>query len=138
MCIFKYTDGAANGEVTTINETDDKAEEAPVSVFDKTQVEETSGQDFPFELCDSKFRNMRALRTHEGPMHKANLGSPIPQFDGQEELENELTFTCVSGYAPSDILYTVEEIFPKALKSTLISCENLEVVRVQTSSALFA
>ena len=121
--VYNTTNEAATGEVTAFNAKDTKAEEAPTDVVDKTRVEETPGQDFQCELCDSTFRNTRALRTHEGRMHKANLGSPIPQFDGQQELENEFTFTCISGYAPSDILYTVEEIFPYALKSTLISSE---------------
>ena len=31
------------------------------------------------------FKNFRALRVHEGKVHKVNRGSPIPQLDGENE-----------------------------------------------------
>ena len=48
--------------------------------------------DFACELCDSRFKNVRALRTHKGRAHKANTGSPITQLDGHSgKLEARMT-----------------------------------------------
>ena len=69
---------------------------------------------------------------------RANIASPIPQFDGQQERENELIFTCIRGYAPPDIIYTVEEDFPESLNSKLISKEKSGSRESATSSALCA
>ena len=63
------------------------------------------------DLCETKFNSYRALRSHEGKMHK--VGSHIPQLDGQcENLENSVTYTFVSEFAVEDIQYTLREIFP--------------------------
>ena len=67
--------------------------------------------DYTCDLCETKFNSNRALRTHEGRMHK--IGTHIPQLDGQlENLENSVTYTFVSEFAVEDIQYTLREIFP--------------------------
>ena len=77
-----------------------------------TEAEEAA-TDFICEVCDSTFKNKRALRTHQGRQHKASSGSPIPQLDGQvEKLESDFIFSFNSEYGPFDIEYTVEEMFP--------------------------
>ena len=76
---------------------------------------------YPCELCDSTFKNVRALRAHEGRVHKANGGSP--QLDGQNEnVTDDLIYTFVSDFATEDILITLKEIFTDDVKAELISC----------------
>ena len=78
--------------------------------------------DFSCDKCDNNFRSVRALRIHEGRLHKANTGSRIPQLDGEyETLEECISYTFVSEYAVEDIKYTLEEIFPADVKTELVS-----------------
>ena len=69
---------------------------------DTTKAVEVSTDmaNYSCELCDSNFKNFRALRVHEGRVHKANGGSPIPQLDGENE------------NFPEGIIYTFVSEFP--------------------------
>ena len=65
------------------------------------------------------FKNFRALRVHEGKVHKVNRGSPIPQLDGENENFTELNF--VSEFATDDIELTLRELFPDYVETHIIS-----------------
>ena len=65
-----------------INNVDATAEEVGQNSVEKADY-------FSCELCDSSFKNVRGLRTHEGRAHKANSFSPISQLDGHGEKREE-------------------------------------------------
>ena len=98
---------------------------ATLNVAEKVTTEaEEAATVFICEVCDSTFKNKRALRTHQGRQHKASSDSPIPQLDGQVE-KLDFIFSFNSEYGPFDIEYTVEEMFPEAIKAKLISREKI-------------
>ena len=91
---------------------------------DKTKAAEVSTDisDYSCELCDSSFKNFRALRVHEGRVHKVNRGSPIPQLDGENEnFTDSLIYTFVSEFATDDIELTLRELFPDDVETHIIS-----------------
>ena len=74
------------------------------------------------DLCHSKFRNIRGLKTHKGRVHKEN----IPQFDGAgEEPETQCVYTFVSTFAEEDVEYTLKEVLSNDIKIDIISREKV-------------
>ena len=67
----------------SINDDEATVEEAEQNVIGKAAINPRG--DFECEPCDRSFKNIRALRAHEGRSHKENTGSPITQLDGQSE-----------------------------------------------------
>ena len=64
---------------------------------------------------------MRALKTHQGRVHK-----DIPQVDGPgEELEDDCIYTFVSNYGREGIDYTLVEVLSDEIKCELISGEKV-------------
>jgi hypothetical protein len=57
--------------------------------------------------------------------------SPILQVDGEVVLENQAKYSFISMYAKEDILYTLDEIFPR----TEVKCTLESRVRVEPLSA---
>ena len=116
------------GKVATNVET---AEEANVE-DDTTKAAEVSTNmaNYSCELCDSNFKNFRALRVHEGRVHKANGYSPIPQLDGETENVSEvIIYTFVSDFATEDIEITLREIFPDDVETEIIARAKLGGMR---------
>ena len=67
----------------SINDDEATVEEVEQNVIEKAAINPRG--DFECEPCDRSFKNIRALRAHEGRSHKENTGSPITQLDGQSE-----------------------------------------------------
>ena len=81
--------------------------------------------DFNCDICDSKFKNLRGLRAHKGRLHKAT-GSPITQLDGEDDTDCDTSEKClnctfVSDFRREDVEYTLEEIFPEEIRTTILS-----------------
>ena len=111
-----------NIETADVEATDKEEEVIPATTMKAAEVFQDITND-PCELCESSFKNLRALRAHEGRVHKTNGGSPIPQLDGQNEnVADDLIYTFVSDFATEDILITLKEIFTNDVKAELISC----------------
>ena len=93
------------------------AENAAIEESINTVAEEASTENVHCELCDSKFRNPRGLRSHEGKAHKM-----IPQLDGcsGDEFRNCI-YTFESNYAKEDIVYTLEEVLSDNVSQQLVS-----------------
>ena len=93
--------------VETVAATDDSA----------TATAEEAVAAVPCDLCDSKFRNIRGLKTHKGRVHK----EIIPQFDGAgEEPETQCVYTFVSTFAEEDVEYTLKEVLSNDIKTDII------------------
>lgn len=99
------------------SEEPEAAEKAPNKESIDIVAEEASTDNVQCELCDSKFRNMRGLKSHEGHAHKT-----IPQLDGcsGDELSNCI-YTFESNYAKEDIEYTLVEVLTEKICQELVS-----------------
>ena len=104
-------------EMSVNSEETEAAENATNNECIKNVVEEASTESVHCELCESKFRNTRGLRSHTGHAHKT-----IPQLDGciGDELRKSI-YTFESNYAKEDIVYTLVKVLGDNICQELIS-----------------
>ena len=93
-------------------------EEVSVNKVNDISSDAEAGMELSCDLCESKFQNLRAIRTHKSRKHKVT-GSPFPQIDGHFDTEVLLTF--VSEFHKEDVEYTLKEIIPEDVEAELVS-----------------
>ena len=69
---------------------------------EKIAVKAVDSDDFTCDLCDSNFKNLTELKTHEVRKHKAALSSPIPQLDGFTDASQESNDEIDNGSEPNE------------------------------------
>ena len=101
----------------------ESAARAPIEESGNEAEEACKVDENPFKCdkCESIFKNIRGLKTHQGRAHKI-----IPQVDGPgEELEDDCIYTFVSNYGREDIDYTLVEVLSDEIECELISREKV-------------
>ena len=98
-----------------------------IVVIERTVAEEATNDEtgFTCDICESKFKNLRGLKTHKGKLHKAT-GSSITQLDGIDDSDCEMSeknikYTFVSDFHREDVEYTMKEIFPEDIGTKICS-----------------
>ena len=107
-------------ERNTQNAHDNKSEEETI------KENKIADKAIPCDFCEKTFKTASGLKSHERGKHRASSGSPIPQVDGLDDLEDTyVKYAFISDYGEEDI----EDSLSKIEEKTKVKVELLSRVR---------